>query len=237
MVAAVAGAWLATEPPAANAEDGLKDPGFFSGLIPSYPDSWGRVTIADRLEVSGMPMQMATFRTSDSPERVVDFYAKAFAAEGMEVQVTDGEDTGGGGVVGWDARTRIRKQVMVLHQGGETQVFPSVVHDAAFSSSGGGGPLPPAPDGSVLISEVTAQDGPVASRTLSMVTERPVDVARSSLVARLRARGYEVHPTRKTPAGLMLEARDTAGRILTYTLNGGEGRPTGVTVIVRAGLE
>ncbi len=35
----------------------------------------------------------------------------------------------------------------------------------------------------------------------------------------------------------MLEARDPAGRILTYTLNGGEGRPTGVTVIVRSALD
>ncbi|RMG12573.1 MAG: hypothetical protein D6729_16335 [Deltaproteobacteria bacterium] len=239
LAGAGAAAWIGSEPPAAEADDAPYEAGFFGGLVPAYPGSWGQARVADSLEVSGLPVEMATFQTADAPETVIDFYAKAFAAEGLEVQVTDSRGEAGGGVVAWDERTRLRRQVMVIRQGGETHVFPSLLRDQPPLEIGALRPtgLPPGPDGALLISEVAARDGRVRSRTYSMVTQVPLEAAHRSLRERLRRAGFSVRPTRDTGVGLVLEAKGPAGAVYSYTLNGGDGRPTGVTVIVRSAGE
>jgi hypothetical protein len=49
----------------------------------AYPERAGQIPVGDALEVSGQPMQLSLFYTSDPPERVVRFYAEAFRARGL----------------------------------------------------------------------------------------------------------------------------------------------------------
>jgi hypothetical protein len=43
----------------------------------------GEIAVGDALNVSGQPMQLSLFFTSDDPQRVIGFYAEAFRARGL----------------------------------------------------------------------------------------------------------------------------------------------------------
>jgi hypothetical protein len=47
------------------------------------PGGAGEIPVGDALEVSGQPMRLSLFYTSDSPQRVAWFYADAFRARGL----------------------------------------------------------------------------------------------------------------------------------------------------------
>ena len=57
----------------------------------TYPGGAGEIPVGDDLEVSGQPMRLSLFYTSDSPQRVARFYADAFRARGL-LPVVAGEE-------------------------------------------------------------------------------------------------------------------------------------------------
>jgi hypothetical protein len=56
----------------------------------AYPLRAGEIAVGDDLEVSGQPMQLSLFYTSDPPQRVARFYADAFRDRGL-LPVVSGE--------------------------------------------------------------------------------------------------------------------------------------------------
>lgn len=214
---------------AAAEPDGAGD--FFGGAVPAYPGAKGAAPLGEGLELNGMPLRMATFVTDDPPDVVRDFYADAFAAEGLEVQSSSVAGPGAA-VIAWDPERGVQRSVSILAQGGETLVFPALVPLAA-SKPARPRPLPPLPEDAHLVSDLVARDGGDESRTVSVVTPHGQPEAVQSLGTRLTDAGWRWDPAEATRAGAVITARGPDRVECTYVISGGPGRPTGVVAVLR----
>jgi hypothetical protein len=51
--------------------------------VDAYPGGGDTIRVGESLEVAGQPMELSLFFTADAPDRVAEFYAKAFRARGL----------------------------------------------------------------------------------------------------------------------------------------------------------
>lgn len=87
----------------------------------------GEIAVGDSLEVNGQPMQLSIFYTSDAPQRVVQFYADAFAARGVLPILS--ADPQLAHVAGFDPKDGLQRFISALPQpGGETLVLVGVTN-------------------------------------------------------------------------------------------------------------
>ena len=206
------------------------------GLIPLPPGAWSVTSVGDALEVNGISMRMAHFLVDLEPVEVVSFYVDSFYEEGLDVDVT-AMRTDSGGLVAWDHERGLQRVVTVFGQGQGSVVFPSLAAiEPAKSEDLTKRPLPPGPTGARLISDVVGRDGRRLSRTVSMVTDLPMDEATDDLIARLELAGHVVSPAQLHGSGRIIEVKDSGGRRLVYTMTGAEGQVTSVMVVME-GLE
>jgi hypothetical protein len=107
----------------------------------------GEIPVGDALEVSGQPMRLSIFYTSDRPSRVVMFYADAFRARGL-LPVLSGADAPAHVSV-FDPADGLQRFVSALAQpDGQTLVLTGTVDprrpaQLLRSASGASVPIPP----------------------------------------------------------------------------------------------
>jgi hypothetical protein len=88
----------------------------------AYPGGAGEIPVGDALEVSGQPMRLSLFYTSDSPQRVARFYADAFRARGLLPVVGAEEPLAHASAFG--AATGLQRFISAVPQpGGQTLVL------------------------------------------------------------------------------------------------------------------
>ena len=87
----------------------------------------GEIAVGDSLEVNGQPMQLSIFYTSDAPQRVVQFYADAFAARGvLPIIAADPELAH---VAGFDPKDGLQRFISALPQpDGQTLVLVGITN-------------------------------------------------------------------------------------------------------------
>jgi hypothetical protein len=87
----------------------------------------GEIPVGDSLEVSGQPMQLSIFYTSDAPAQVALFYARAFQARGVLPVVSS--ESGFAHVSGFDRKDGLQHFITAVPQpSGQTMVMMGVTN-------------------------------------------------------------------------------------------------------------
>ncbi|MDF1562965.1 MAG: hypothetical protein P1V51_07965 [Deltaproteobacteria bacterium] len=204
----------------------------WAGLFPGYPGAQPLVPVADGLRVGGLSARVGYHLAPDAPGEVQRFYADAFRAEGLAVQVSEGEAQVLG-VTALDGARHHQRSVTILPGGGGSVVFLGLTPTDVAPE-----PLPPlrlpVPRDARLVSDSAARDGQRTTRTVTMVSQLSPAEASEQVAQRMRAAGFsgiEAPPAGET---LILRGRAPWGEEVTYTFTGGAEQPTAVVAISRA---
>jgi hypothetical protein len=114
---------------------------------PGYTNSAGEIGVGDALEVSGQPMQLSLFYTSDAPLKVIGFYADAFQARGVMPIATG--DNRMAHVAGFDPHDGMQRFITAIPQpDGNTLVMVGVTNPRkppkfVNAANAAGFPVPP----------------------------------------------------------------------------------------------
>ena len=199
--------------------------------IPQFPNAEPRKLLRQG-EAQGMPMSVAWFETPVSADDVLDFYVKAFAADGR--QVIDHRLASGMGYVGWLERAEIpdggfnevegiMHLISTVPQHGQTMVFISASRPDLLLAQ-----QPQLPDGVQLPEHSTSPQlielGESAG-TNTMVHSEVIGASPSETIGwfegDLRRKGFAVERTEKgDEEGSLLARRNATLLVVTARRDG-----------------
>jgi hypothetical protein len=177
----------------------------------------GQIRIGDRLLVSGQPMQLSIFYTSDAPARVAEFYAASFRDKGL-LPITR-SDAQLGHVSVFDPQDGLQRFITALPgPGGQTLVMVGIVdprHAPQLLSAGRKAPFP-VPEAHRAFLGYSSDDAGVQADAGQFVTALSTRDVSEYYRRELRARGFEEQQG-ASAAGL-LEFKKPGGDALTLAV-------------------
>jgi len=199
-----AGAWADGAPRAALAHRGALPR---LEVAEAYPQSSGpgEIRIGDGLAVNGQRMQLSAFVTTDSPERVVDFYREAFQRRDLVPVAAAQERVGHVSV--FDPRDGLQRFVTAVpERRGHTLVLLGATDPREFAVSRSASGVPyPVPDQYRGFVGYDSVDGSVRSQSGQFVSSLSAAEVAQFYRARLAAGSFVERP--ESSAGLLAFAR------------------------------
>jgi len=210
------GAWAGGGLSAAQAGPGAPPRPHFAQEYPRQ-DQAGLVRIGDRLVVSGQPMQLSVFYTSDAPATVAAFYASSFREKGFApVERNEGQL---GHVSVFDPEDGFQRFITAVPgPRGQTLVMVGMVdprHAPQLVSAARKAPFP-VPESHRAYLGYSSSDASVRADSGQFVTTLSTAQVRDYYRRELAARGFEERKS-ESAAGLM-EFKKAAGETLTLAV-------------------
>jgi hypothetical protein len=188
---------------------------FWPVPMPTYPGTAMRPVAADQ-RVGSSALKMAYFTTTDPPAKVADFYAGEWRNAGY--YVTEDVTFKGGTVSGYDSVAGMMRQVVMMHKGGRTMVFPAVAVEPSKLLDPSAVPpeVPVYPGASGLL--VTSARDPIArSVVVTYLDEGTLESNLSFYRGELQRRGW-IDETKPLPE----KFKSDDAHILVYSHEGSE---------------
>lgn len=205
----------AASAPAAKASEGVE----------GYAGASGEIAVGDALEVNGQPMQLSVFYTSDAPQQVALFYARAFQARGVLPIVSAEPQLAH--VSGFDQRDGLQRFITAVPQpGGDTLVLVGVTNPRRpprFTHGAGEAGFPVPPENRAFLGYRSTDAGAKAESGQFVSSLSPAGVL-AFYRKELAGRGYS---ERKEDGSSSLAVFARGGSILSVALQALGGAGTG----------
>jgi hypothetical protein len=204
LAAILAGAWADGVPRAAFAESAVPSRATVANAYP-HGSAPGEIRIGDALTVNGQRMQLSAFTTTDSPERVVEFYRQSFRERDLiPVAVAQARL---GHVSVFDPTDGLQRFVTAVpERSGRTLVLLGVTDPREFAIGRNASGVPyPVPDEHRAFVGYESVDGHVRAQSGQFVSSLPATEVARFYRARLTDRGFVERP--ESNAGLLAFAR------------------------------
>lgn len=194
----------AAAPPAASGDGGIARVSheLLADRIPEYPRAGKRVRIGDRLDTNGVPMVMASFETSDSYAKVLEWYAHYFEERGFPWQGVDEslKQAGLPALSATDVIGGLQLSVIAFpHAGGASVIVAAADMDTYYERADTNvpddGELPSYPGAKPMV--MRTSDGPRDAVMVTFATPDGVKAVQDFYRDRLGKRGFKELPVER----------------------------------------